>query len=359
MERVHNFNPGPAALPLSVLKEVREELLDYQDTGISILETSHRSPAFAAVLDSAQARLRSLLSVPESHAVLFLQGGASLQFAMVPMNLLADGTADYVDTGSWSTKAIKEAQRFGTVHLPFSGKDEGYTRLPGQDGLAFTNGARYVHLTSNNTIYGTQFQTFPAPEAPLVADMSSDILSRPVHVADFGLIYAGAQKNLGPAGVTVVLVDRELVKPAAGRAPSMLDYNVHMEKDSAFNTPPVFAIYVLDKVCAWVEAQGGLSALARTNDDKARALYRAIDGSDGFYRSPVDAGSRSKMNVVWRLPSEDLEARFLKEAGAAGLAGLKGHRSVGGLRASVYNAVGPEAVDALVSFMTEFARRNG
>jgi len=355
-ERVWNFNPGPAALPLPVLKRVQEEMLSFRGTGMSILETSHRSPEFMSLVREAEAALRELMGIPEDYAVLFLQGGANLQFYMVPLNLLEEGkTADYVDTGTWASRAIAEARKVGEVNVAASTREEGYCRIPRQEELKRTPGAAYLHITSNNTIYGTQWTDFPVSHGvPLVADMSSDILSRPIDIAPFGLIYAGAQKNLGPAGVTVVIVRRDLVGNAPPDTPAMLDYAVHMAKGSLYNTPPCFAIYVMLLVLQWVRDLGGLEAVARRNSEKAQLLYSVIDESEGFYRGTVKRDSRSLMNVTFRLPSEELEAKFLEEALQRRLRGLKGHRSVGGIRASLYNAVELEAVEHLCAFMREF-----
>lgn len=358
MARKFNFSAGPAALPLEALQKAQAEFLEFKDTGASVMEISHRSKAYQAVIDSAEARIRRLLKLTDDYAVLFLQGGASLQFCMVPMNLMNGGTADYIDTGVWSGKALKEAKLFGTVNLPFSGKDEKYVRIPDAKSLKFTPGAKYVHLTSNNTIYGTQWREFPKTEAPLVADMSSDILCRPFDMKQFGLIYAGAQKNLGPSGVTLVVIRKDLAERAAATVPTMLKYSTHIEEKSMFNTPSTFGIYILDLCMEWLEKQGGAEGIAVKNEEKAKRLYGAIDAS-GFYRSPVEKNSRSIMNVVWRLPSEELEAKFVKDAAAAGMAELKGHRSAGGIRASLYNATGIEAVDALVAFMKDFEKKNG
>jgi phosphoserine aminotransferase len=358
-ERVWNFNPGPAALPLPVLETVRDELLSYGGTGMSIMESSHRSPQFDGIIKEAEQRLRDLMGLGDEFAVLFLQGGANLQFHMVPLNLLPeDGVADYVDTGTWASRAIGEARKAGTVNVAASTEPDHYARVPRREELKLTPNAAYLHITTNNTIFGTQWASFPvARGTPLVADMSSDVLSRPVDFSQFGLAYAGAQKNLGPAGVTVVIVRRDLVGNAPTTAPAMLDYATHMAKGSLYNTPPCFAIYVMNLVLAWVQDQGGLSAIARRNQEKAQLLYETIDASEGFYRGTVQRESRSVMNVTFRLASEELEKAILQEAGAAGLKGLKGHRSVGGLRASLYNAVPLEAVERLVAFMRRFQER--
>ena len=359
-KRAHVFNPGPSALPLSVLAKAQEELLDFGGTGMSIMEMSHRAPEFAAVLKDVDARFREILGLSDAWAILFLGGGASLQFYMAPLNLLGAGqTADYVDTGSWSSKAIKEAKLVGAVNVAASTKSENYCRIPRREELRLTPGAAYVHVTSNNTIFGTQWQSFPdTGEVPIVADMSSDILSRPLRVEPFGLIYAGAQKNLGPAGVTVVLIRRSLAGRAPAGTPTMLNYATHVEQNSLFNTPPVFGIYMVKLVVDWVAEQGGLARVAAANERKAAVLYQAIDASEGFYKGTAQEASRSRMNVTFVLGRDDLTAAFLKEAGARGLKGLKGHRSVGGCRASIYNAVSLESVEALIAFMREFQERN-
>lgn len=358
MARSFNFSAGPAAMPLEALQKAQAEMLDFKGTGASVMEISHRSKAYQAVIDSAEARIRRLMGISDDYAVLFLHGGASLQFAMLPMNLLNGGTADYLDTGVWSAKAIKEAKAFGTVNVPFSGKEEKYIRIPDATSLSLTEGAQYVHMTSNNTIYGTQWKAFPKTTAPLVADMSSDILSRPVNMNDFGIIYAGAQKNLGPSGVALVVIRKDLAERAAATVPTMMQYKTHIENGSMFNTPPTFAIYMLDLCMEWLENQGGAEGMATRNAEKADTLYAAIDASD-FYRNPVEKNSRSQMNVVFRLPTEELEAQFVKEAAAVGMSELKGHRSAGGIRASIYNATGLDAVQALVSFMKDFEKKHG
>ena len=358
--RIHNFSAGPAVLPLEVLEQVQRDMLSLPGVGMSVLEISHRSTAFDEIIEGCEADLRQLAAVPDGYHVLFLQGGASLQFSMVPMNLLAPGmSADYIVTGVWAEKALKEAKRVGTVRVAASTQAEQFKRVPGQQELAIDASAAYVHYTTNNTIYGTQFQYTPiAGSVPLVADASSDIFSRPIDIARYGLIYAGAQKNLAPAGVTLVIVRDDLLERTPATLPTMLQYGVHVENKSMYNTPPVFAIYVMRLVVRWMLKQGGLDAIARVNARKADRLYAEVDRT-GFYRGHAEKGSRSRMNVTFRLPTEDLEKKFVKEATAAGLDGLKGHRSVGGLRASIYNAFPEAGVDALVQFMQEFERRNG
>jgi len=359
-DRRWNFSPGPAALPLSVLEQMREDLPALPGVGASVLEISHRSPAFAAVIEEAEGNLRELLHVPETHRVLFLQGGASLQFAMVPMNLLR-GTAEYVLTGSWSAKALAEAQRIGQTRVVWDGADGGMTTVPRLDRLDLDPAAAYLHVTSNETIQGVQFREgFELQRgAPLVCDGSSDLLSRPIPVERYGLLYGGAQKNAGPAGVTIVLLREDLLERIPLGLPSMLDYRTHVESRSLYNTPPVFAIYVFMLVTRWLRDEiGGLDAMHARNREKAELLYAAIDGSEGFYRGHAAPAARSLMNVTWRLPSPELERSFLAEATAEGLLELKGHRSVGGIRASVYNAMPLEGVEALRAFMDDFRARN-
>jgi phosphoserine aminotransferase len=359
-ERVFNFSAGPAVLPLPVLEQAQRELVSLPGVGMSILEVSHRSKVFEDVLARAEADIRQLAGVPADYRVLFLQGGASLQFTMVPMNLLPAGsTADYVATGVWSTKAVDEAKKIGNVHIAATTKAEQFTRIPRAEEIVLTPGAAYVHMTSNNTIYGTEWKALPdVGDVPLVSDTSSDMFSRPIDVARHALIYAGAQKNMGPAGVTVVIIREDLLARSAASLPAMLSYAVHAQNGSMYNTPPVFAIYVLGLVTRWLIGQGGLEAIAAANERKACTLYAEIDRT-GFYRGTAQKESRSLMNVTFRLPSEDLEKSFVRDAEQARLDGLKGHRSVGGIRASIYNAFPQAGIDALADFMKEFERRNG
>lgn len=360
-ERIFNFGAGPAVLPEPVLEEARRDLLALPGVGMSILEISHRSKTFEEILEGAIADIRRLASVPPNYRVLFLGGGASLQFSMVPMNLLApDRSADYVVTGSWSKKAVKEARKVGGVSIAATTEAEGFARIPEQSELTLDPGAAYVHVTTNNTIYGTEWNKEPdVGTVPLVADASSDIFSRPIDVGKYALLYAGAQKNLGPAGVTLVILREDLLSKSPKTLPTMLDYNTHAENKSLYNTPPVFAIYMVRLVVQWMLAEGGLEAIGRRNAEKAKILYDALDSSGGFYRPHAKPGSRSNMNVTFRLPSEDLEKDFLARAGEQGFSGLKGHRSVGGIRASIYNAFPKKGVEALVGFMKDFARTNG
>ncbi len=360
MSQIYNFSAGPAILPQPVLLEAQRDLVALPGVGMSVLEISHRSKAFEAILARTEADLRALGNVPANYKVLFLQGGASLQFSMVPLNLLTPGaTADYIVTGGWSQKAVKEARRVGTVHIAGTTEAENFSRIPRQDELQLTPDAAYVHVTTNNTLYGTQWAGEPAVGAvPLVADTSSDMFSRPIDVAKYGLIYAGAQKNLGPSGVTLVIVREDLLARSSKSLHTMLNYATHAENGSMYNTPPCFGIYLMGLVVKWARAEGGLEAIAARNERKAAALYAEIDRT-GFYRGTAGKGSRSRMNVTFRLPSEELESKFVKESTAAGLDGLKGHRSVGGMRASIYNAFPEEGVAALVEFMREFERTNG
>lgn len=358
--RIFNFSAGPAVMPLPVLEQAERELVSLPGVGMSMLEVSHRSKIFEDVLARAEADIRMLAGVPSNYKVLFLQGGASLQFTMVPMNLLQDGaTADYLVTGVWATKAADEARKIGKVHVAATTKAEQFTRLPRAEEIVLTPGAAYVHMTSNNTIYGTEWKALPdVGDLPLVSDTSSDMFSRPIDVSRHALIYAGAQKNMGPAGVTVVIIREDLLARSAASLPSMLSYAVHAENGSMYNTPPVFAIYLLGLVVRWLLAGGGLASIAVANERKASKLYAEIDRT-GFYRGTAQKDSRSLMNITFRLPSEELEKQFVKDAEKDGMDGLKGHRSVGGIRASIYNAFPEEGVEALTSFMREFERRNG
>lgn len=360
MSRAFNFNAGPAALPLEVLEIAQRELIDFNGTGMSIMEHSHRGKAYAAVHDEAVANLSKLLGVTDDYQVLFLQGGASLQFSQIPLNLLVAGqTADYVNTGAWASKAIKEAKKVGNVNILADTSKEIPTNMPDFDALNYTPGAAYVHVTSNETIAGTQIQKFPQTAAPLVCDMSSDILSRAFDLKSFGLIYAGAQKNLGPSGVTLVVIRKDLLERAPTTLPTMLQYRTQAEENSLYNTPPTFGIYILMLVSRWLLAKGGAAGMEQINRAKADKLYAAIDNSGGYYRGSAVKHLRSIMNVTWRLPSEELEAKFLKEATALKMSGLKGHRSVGGCRASIYNAVGMDAIDALIALLKDFQAKNG
>ena len=361
-ERVFNFSPGPATLPLPVLQEVQQNLLALPGVGASILEISHRSKTFEQIIAQAEDNIRRLLNLPEEYHVLFLQGGASLQFSQVPMSFLRGSgrSADYIVTGSWAKRALAEAQREGDVRVVWDGKSDNYNRVPKPGEYQIDPRAAYVHFTSNETIQGIQFATEPETgDVPLVCDASSDFLSRPIDVKRYGLIYAGAQKNVGPAGVTIVIIRQDLLEQVPDNLPTMLNYRVHAEHRSLYNTPPVFAVYVVMLVTGWLlENIGGLEQMHAINRQKAQMLYEAIDRSGGFYRGHAQADSRSLMNVTWRLPGEELEAEFVKQAKEAGLHELKGHRSVGGIRASIYNAMPLEGVRTLVEFMEHFRQKH-
>ncbi len=360
--RVHNFSAGPATLPLPALQQAQSELLDFRGQGMSLMEMSHRSAAFDAVIQQTEADLRQLFGIPGDYKVLFLQGGASLQFGMLPMNLRSPNTsADYTVNGTWGQAAYEDALRLGKARVAASTQATNFDRVSTQSELDLDPNAAYLHFTSNETIHGVQWQTEPVALSgvPLVCDMSSDFLSRPVDISRYGMIYAGAQKNAGPAGVTLVILHEDLLKRVPDNLPVMLDYKVQASKGSMYNTPPTYAIYIVGLVLRWLIDLGGLPATLDRNQHKADLLYNAIDQSGGFYRGHAQPGSRSLMNVTYRLPSEDLEKLFVKQAGQNGLIGLKGHRSVGGLRASIYNACPLEAVEALVQFMAEFMRTQG
>ncbi|MGD2020818.1 MAG: 3-phosphoserine/phosphohydroxythreonine transaminase [Thiohalocapsa sp.] len=364
MSRPYNFSAGPAMLPEPVLQRAREEMLDWHGSGMCVAEMSHRGKEFLSIAQQAEADLRELLAVPDNYKVLFLQGGASLQFAMTPMNLLrgvspAERAADYINTGSWSKKAIAEAKRFATVNIAASTEQDGtFTRAPAQDELSLSADAAYLHYTPNETIQGVEFPYVPQTDKPLVADMSSTILSRPIDVSKFGIIYAGAQKNIGPAGLTLVIVREDLIGQPITGTPAMLDYKTHADNDSMYNTPPTYAWYLAGLVFQWLKDLGGLKGMAEINQRKASKLYAAIDGS-AFYANPVQPDCRSWMNVPFTLADASLDADFLAGAQDAGLLTLKGHRSVGGMRASIYNAMPEAGVDALIQFMAEFERTRG
>ena len=359
-DRIFNFSAGPAVLPVPVLEEAQRDMLSLPGVGMSVMEISHRSKTFDEIINRTEASLRDLLKIPSNYHILFLQGGASLQFSMVPMNFLpADGSADYVLTGSWGKKALKEAKKVGAVNVAATMADGGVTRVPSRDEMSLNPHAAYVHITSNETIEGVQWKREPnVGDVPLVVDSSSDILSRELDVNKYALIYAGAQKNMGPSGVTLVILRDDLLQRIPENLATMLDYRIHVENKSLYNTPNTWGIYIMDLVCKWLQDQGGLAGMEKLNDEKAQLLYDAIDATD-FYRGHADVDCRSTMNVTWRLPSEELEKKFVSEATAQKLDGLKGHRSVGGIRASIYNAFPRAGVEALVSFMKDFERRNG
>lgn len=358
-KRAYNFNAGPAALPLEVLERAQAEFVNYGNTGMSIMEMSHRGPVYEAVHNEAQERLLSLLGNPSGYKVLFIQGGASTQFAMIPMNFLGQGqVANYVMSGSWADKAIKEAKLIGETHEAASSKDSKYMSLPDLSNMQLSDHAAYLHLTSNETIEGTQFKEFPdTGSVPLIGDMSSDILSRPFDLNQFAMVYAGAQKNLGPSGVAVVIIREDMITDSK-HLPTMLRYQTYLANNSLYNTPPSFGIYMINEVLKWIEEKGGLQGVQAMNRKKAGLIYDAIDHSDDFYRGCVNADARSDMNITFRLATEELEKQFVKESEQAGFVGLKGHRSVGGLRASVYNAVPYESAQALVEFMQQFKSKH-
>jgi phosphoserine aminotransferase len=356
---IYNFSAGPAMLPKEVMEKAQAEFCDFQNSGSGLMELSHRGPQFSQVIEETESDIRELMGISDDYSVCFIQGGASMQFAMIPMNLmLPGGFAEYANTGTWSNKALKEAEGFGSVNVIASSKETNYDRIPVIRHWKPTEGASYLHITSNNTVAGTQYHAFPETDAPLIADMSSDIMSRNINVNDFGLIYAGAQKNLGPSGLALVIIRKDLAERTPSTVPTMLKYGTYIKNQSMFNTPPTFAIYILGLVAKWLKGKGGIKGIEVINDAKSEALYELIDNSD-FYRSPVDPASRSKMNIVFRLPSEELEAKFISDASNEGLKSLKGHRSVGGIRASIYNAMPMKGIEALVDFMNEFSRKNG
>ena len=357
-DRIYNFSPGPAVLPLEVLERAAIDIVNYRESGIGIAELSHRSKDFIKVAEETESLLRELYEIPKNYKVLFLQGGASSQFFMIPMNLLAAGKkATYLNTGAWSKKAIKEARLFGEVEVPFSSEEQKFNQVPAAGEYTIDQDSEYVYFVSNNTIYGTQFKEFPKTDKMLISDMSSDILSRKVDVSKFGLIFAGAQKNLGPAGVTLVIIREDLLDRAPANIPTMLKYKTHADKESMFNTPPCFSIYIVGEVLKWLKKNGGIDAMDQVNREKAGLLYAAIDESE-YYRGHAEPASRSLMNIPFNLATPELEAKFIAEATKAGLNGLKGHRSIGGCRASIYNAFPREGVVKLVNFMREFKANN-
>ncbi|WP_455209779.1 3-phosphoserine/phosphohydroxythreonine transaminase [Kaarinaea lacus] len=360
MARVYNFSAGPAAVPQEVLEQAQAELLDWHGSGMSVMEMSHRGKEFMSIAQKAEADLREIMAIPSNYKVLFLQGGASCQFAMVPMNLLnGKNSADYVNTGAWSKKAIAEAKRYCEVNIASSTEATKFTTTPTQNELQLNSGAAYVHYCPNETIGGVEFPYVPdTGDVPLVADMSSTILSRPIDVSKFGIIYAGAQKNIGPSGMAVVIIRDDLIGHADDKVPAMFNYQTHSDNESMYNTPPTYTWYIAGLVFEWIKRKGGLNAMAQINERKANKLYAAIDAS-GFYTNPVEVKSRSWMNVPFTLANPDLDSVFLAEAKDKGLVTLKGHRSVGGMRASIYNAMPEEGIDALIEFMRDFEKRNG
>ena len=361
-QKIYNFSAGPAILPVPILEKARDEMLSLNGIGMSVMEISHRSKPFEAILTAAEQGIRDLLAVPANYRILFLQGGATLQFSMIPMNFLgADETADYVITGAWGKKALKEAKRCGNTNVVFTTAESGFNSVPDPAELKFSPGARYIHYTSNETIEGVEFKyDLEGGGIPVVCDASSNVLSKPLDIEKYALIYAGAQKNIGPSGVTLVIIRDDLVAQVPENQHSMLDYRQLAENDSMLNTPNTWGIYLISLVCEWLSGKGGLAEMEKKNEEKAAILYDAIDASDGYYTGhAATRGARSLMNVTFRLPSEDLEKQFCSDATALGLDGLKGHRSVGGVRASIYNAFPREGVKALVNFMQDFAQRNG
>lgn len=363
MSRIFNFNPGPSTLPLPVLEKIQAEFLDYDGTGMSVMELSHRGKDFINILADTKKLCYEVMEIPENYQIIFTTGGASTQFAMIPMNFLHEGSGDYIDTGSWSAKAIKEAKIQGKMYnvaASTKGEDGVYRRIPTQDELKLDSNARYLHVTTNNTIFGTQYKTLPdSGDVPLICDMSSDIAANEIDFnKNIGLIYAGAQKNLGPAGVTLVIIRDDMLEKAAKGLPSMLTYQTYIDKDSAFNTPPTFPIYVVKLVLEWIKETGGVAKIQEINEEKGRILYDIMDKYPNFYKGTTEVDSRSLMNATLRLPNENLEKTFVAEAGKLGLGGLKGHRSVGGIRVSMYNAMTLEGVQKLVDFMEDFHRKN-
>lgn len=360
MARVFNFSAGPATLPVEVLERAQKEMLDYQGSGLSIMECSHRSKDFDAVIKAAESNFKELWNIPDNYKVLFLQGGASSQFFMAPMNLAGDKTVDYIVTGSFAEKAMKEAKILNkNVNVAYSSKEVNHNKIPAQSELNLTADAAFVHMTSNNTIYGTQWKELPETNGvPIIADMSSDILSKPINWKNVGLIYAGAQKNLGPAGCAVVIVREDLLERCPKDLPNMLSYAVHADKDSMYNTPPTYTIYMINLVLEWLKEQGGVDAMVKRNQDKAQLLYDVIDNSNGFYIGHAEKESRSVMNVTFKMATPELDAKFVEEAAKQGMKTLKGHRSVGGIRASIYNSMPAEGCATLAEFMKEFQKNN-
>ena len=353
--RIYNFSAGPCTLPVEVLEEAQEELINYRGSGMSLIEMSHRGKDFMEVHDEAIVLTRRIFNVPDDFSILFLQGGATLQFSMVPMNLLAEGKrAAYVDSGSWAQSAIIDAENYGDVYIAWDGRDNDYVRMPENNEIQLKDNTTYLHITSNETIGGVRFHEWPEVEVPIVSDMSSDYMSRPIPWDKFSLVYGGVQKNLGPAGLAIVFIRHTLLRDINPNQGRYLRYDVHAEKNSMFNTPPVFPIYIVGKVLKWMSKFGGINVIENTAEEKARLLYAAIDNSRGYYQCPIQKDCRSIMNVVFRLPTPDLESKFVKQASLEGLANLKGHRSVGGCRASIYNAMPRDGVEALVDFMGSF-----
>ena len=359
MNRVYNFCPGPCTLPLSVLEEAQSEFVNYQNAGMSIIEMSHRGKHFMEVHENAISLIRSVYKVPADFSVLFVQGGATMQFAMLPMNLLSnEQKGAYINTGTWAKGAITDAKQVANIYVPWDGESENYARMPNVSEYSLEENTRYLHITSNETIGGIRYAEFPDVDVPLVADMSSDFMSREIDWNKFDVVYGGVQKNLGPSGMSIVIIRNSVLEQSNQSLPRYLRYDIHQSKDSMFNTPPVFPIYMVGKVMKWMESEGGIEAMEKNANTKSSLLYNALDNSGGFYRSPVDKACRSTMNVVFRLPTEELEAKFIADAAVNGLSSLKGHRSVGGCRASIYNAMPLDGVKALAEFMDDFATKN-
>ncbi len=357
-KRVYNFSAGPSTLPVSVLEKISLEMLNYNDSGMSVMEMSHRSSSYLEIFNETKAMLKKVMNIPDQYQILFIQGGATQQFSTIPLNLMKNGKADYIITGSFSKKAAQEAQKFGDVHIAYDGSVRQFKHIPTQDELDIRPDASYVHLCSNNTIYGTEWKYVPDTKGiPIVADMSSNILSKPINVNDYGMIYAGAQKNMGIAGLAVVIVREDLIKDHQEKIPVLMEYDTMAKNDSMYNTPPTFSIYVLGEVLKWIDSLGGLEVMQKRNEEKAKLLYDYLDQSD-FYIAHSDPDNRSLMNVTFTCPNADLDAKFVKESVAAGMTNLKGHRSVGGIRASIYNAMEKEGVETLVAFMKKFEEEN-
>ena len=357
-KRVYNFSAGPSTLPVPVLEKVAAQMLNYKDSGMSVMERSHRSSSYLEILNETKALLKKVLNIPDNYKILFIQGGATQQFSTIPLNLMKNGKADYIVTGAFSKKSAQEAKKFGDIHIAYNGADNGFKHIPTQEELDLREDASYVHLCSNNTIFGTEWKYVPDTKGvPVVADMSSNILSKPINVADYGMIYAGAQKNMGIAGLGVVIVREDLIKDHKENIPVLMEYNTIADNDSMYNTPPTFSIYVLGLMLEWIDSLGGLEVMQKRNEEKAKLLYDYLDQSD-FYHVHSDKDNRSFMNVTFTCPNKDLDAKFVKESIAAGMSNLKGHRSVGGIRASIYNAMPLDGVQTLLDFMKKFEEEN-
>ncbi len=357
-KRVFNFSAGPSTLPVPVLEKVASQMLNYKDSGMSVMEMSHRSSSYLEIFNETKDLLKKVMNIPDNYKILFIQGGATQQFSTIPLNLMKNGKADYIVTGAFSKKSAQEAAKFGDVHIAYNGSDNNFKHIPTQDELDIREGTSYVHICANNTIFGTEWKYVPDTKgAPIVADMSSNILSKPINVADYGMIYAGAQKNMGIAGCGIVIVREDLINEHKDNIPVLMEYNTIAENDSMYNTPPTFSIYVLGLVLKWIDEMGGLEVMQKKNEEKAKLLYDYLDTTD-FYKTHSDKDNRSLMNVTFTCPNKDLDAQFVKESVIAGMTNLKGHRSVGGIRASIYNAMPLEGVQTLVDFMKKFEAEN-